>query len=79
MISKTDQKRKFTQLEQELLKLLKDFYNEKSFVIGIMNSIRTDTGRKKMIDFIHKGEGVTVLELTLMSIDIGREEDMAEK
>lgn len=74
-IKKESSKNKFTKLEQELFKMLKDFYNDKAFVIGIMNSIRTDAGRKEMIDFIHKGEGVTVMELTLMSIDIGRKED----
>lgn len=79
MTDKTTQKCEFTKLERELFKLLRDFYNDKAFVIGIMNSIRTDAGRKEMIEFIHKGEGVTVMELTLMSIDIGRKEDMIIK
>ena len=71
---KKNRRKNWTKYESQLFDMLKDIYHNKEFVIGIMNSIRTDDGRKEMLEFINKGKDVTVTELTLMSIDIGREE-----
>ena len=63
-------------IKRKLFDKLKEFYNDKDFVIGVISNVDTDENYQKIIDFIDEGEGVTVESIIALSVLL---DDVTEK
>lgn len=54
--------------KRKLFDKLKDFYPDKDFVIGVISNVDTAENYQKIIDFIDKGEDVTVESIIALSV-----------
>lgn len=63
-------------IKRKLFDKLKEFYNDKDFVIGVISNVDTDENYQKIIDFIDGGEGVTVESIIALSVLL---DDVTEK
>ena len=53
---------------QKLLQMLKDVFDDRDFVIGVMSNASHTDDREEIIRFIEKGEDVTVENIILLSV-----------
>ena len=53
---------------QKLLPMLKDVFDDRDFVIGVMSNASHTDDREEIIRFIEKGEDVTVENIILLSV-----------
>ena len=59
-----------TQTEKRLIGMLRDIWDDKEFVLGVVTNLETDEERQAVIDYIQNNEEVTTEELVLLSLDI---------
>ena len=55
-------------IKRKLFDVLKEFNPDKDFVGGVISYTKNDEDRQKIIDYIHKGDNVTVENVILLSI-----------
>lgn len=60
------------EIKRKLFDKLKDFYNDKDFVGGVISNTKTDEERQVIIDYIDKGENVTIDKITLLGLSLKR-------
>lgn len=63
-------------IKRKLFDKLKEFSPDKDFVIGVISNVDTDENYQKIIEFIDKGEGVTVESIIALSVLL---DDVTEK
>lgn len=54
--------------KRQLFEKLREFHNDKDFVVGVMSNVDTDENYKKIIDFIDAGESVSVESIIALSV-----------
>lgn len=57
-------------LETELIKRLKKVFNDKEFVMGMLVFVYDDKDRQLLIDYIDKGEDVTVESVSAIALNL---------
>lgn len=62
--------------KRKLFERLKEIYPDKDFVIGVISNAGTNENYQKIIDFIDKGEDVSVESIIALSILL---DDASEK
>ncbi len=67
--------RKLTEVEKELVKKLRDIWNDKEFVIGVLSHLKDDKERGELIEFIDSNDDVTSEAVTLLALDISQARD----
>ncbi len=67
--------RKLTETEKELVKKLRDIWNDKEFVIGVLSHLKDDKERGEIIEFIASNDNVKSEDVVLLSLDIDRLRD----
>lgn len=67
--------RKLTEVEKELVKKLRDIWNDKEFVIGVLSHLKDDEERGELIEFIDSNDNVTSEVVTLLALDISQARD----
>lgn len=67
--------RKLTEVEKELVKKLRDIWNDKEFVIGVLSHLKDDQERSELIEFIGSNDDVTSEAVTLLAMDISQARD----
>lgn len=67
--------RKLTETEKELVKKLRDIWNDKEFVIGVLSHLKDDEERGEIIEFIASNDNVKSEDVVLLSLDIDRLRD----
>nr|DAN07531.1 MAG TPA: hypothetical protein [Caudoviricetes sp.] len=67
--------RKLTEVEKELVKKLRDIWNDKEFVIGVLSHLKDDEERGELIEFIGSNDDVTSEAVTLFALDISQARD----
>lgn len=68
-------------VKRQLFDKLKEFYPDRDFVLGVISNAQTEENYQRIIDFMDKGEGVTVdsiLALSLLLDDITEKPKMVE-
>lgn len=55
-------------IKRKLFDVLKEFNPDKDFVGGVISYTKNDEDRQKIIDYIQKGDNVTVENVILLSI-----------
>lgn len=60
------------EIKRKLFDKLKEFYNDKDFVGGVISNTKTDEERQVIIDYIDKGENVTTDKITLLGLSLKR-------
>ena len=58
------------EIANALFAKLKQIYNSRDFVLGVMSNATHPDDRKTILDFIEKGEEVTTENLILLSVDL---------
>lgn len=61
-----------TSLERELILLLRSIWDDDEFIIGVLNSARTEDDQHAIIEHIETGEGVDSESVQLLSIELYR-------
>ena len=64
-----------TETEKELVKKLRDIWNDKEFVIGVLSHLKDDEERGEIIEFIASNDNVKSEDVVLLSLDIDRLRD----
>lgn len=59
-----------TQTEKRLIGMLRDIWDDKEFVLGVMNDLETDEERQAVIDYIKDNEEATTEDIVLLSLNI---------
>lgn len=67
--------RKLTEVEKKLVKKLRDIWNDKEFVIGVLSHLKDDEERGELIEFIDSNDDVTSETVTLLALDISQASD----
>lgn len=60
------------QISDMLFDKLKAIYNNRNFVVGVMSNASHVDDRKKMIEYIDKGEDVTIESIMLLSLRLSQ-------
>ena len=55
-------------IKRKLFDKLKDFYSDRDFVLGVISNVDTAENYQKLIDFIDKGEDVSVESIIALSL-----------
>lgn len=63
-------------IKRQLFEKLREFYNDRDFVVGVMSNVDTDENYRKIIDFIDAGESVSAESIIALSVLL---DDAAEK
>ena len=63
-------------VKRKLFEKLKEIYPDRDFVVGVISNVDTDENYQKIIDFIDKGEDVSVESIIALSILL---DDASEK
>lgn len=63
-------------VKRKLFEKLKEFYPDRDFVVGVISNVDTDENYQKIIDFIDKGEDVSVESIIALSVLL---DDASEK
>ena len=67
--------RKLTETEKELVKKLRDIWDDKEFVIGVLSHLRDDEERGEIIELIDSNDNAKFEDVVLLSLDIDRSRD----
>lgn len=67
--------RKLTETEKELVKKLRDIWNDKEFVIGVLSHLKDDKERGEIIELIDSNDNAKSEDVVLLSLDIDRSRD----
>lgn len=60
-------------IKNDLIKMLRNVFDDKEFITCIVSHLKTDRVRKGFIDYMNMNPGATSEELTLLSITVHRE------
>ena len=60
-------KKKPTELSLELCKRLKEIYNDKNFVVGVLSSVEHPDDMKEVLRFIDEGKNVTMSNIVSLA------------
>lgn len=63
-------------IKRQLFEKLRELYNDKDFVVGVISNAGTEENYRKIIDFIDAGESVSVESVIALSV---LPDDAAEK
>ena len=66
-------------LKRNLYKKLKEFYNDDDFAGGVISNTKSDEDRKVIIEYIDEGKDVTVENIILLSLYLGKKKIDGEK
>ncbi len=55
-------------IKRKLFDKLKNFYSDRDFVLGVISNVDTAENYQKLIDFIDKGEDVSVESIIALSL-----------
>lgn len=67
--------RKLTEVEKELVKKLRDIWDDKEFVIGVLSHLKDDEERGEIIELIDSNDNAKSEDVVLLSLDIDRSRD----
>ena len=59
-----------------LFEKLRAFYNNRDFVLGVMCNAPHEDDMKTILEYIEKGEDVTIESLILLSLELGNKRDI---
>ena len=62
--------RNLTKAEKELVQKLREIWNDKEFVIGILSHVESDEECRQVIEFIDGGDSIQSEEVVLVALDI---------
>lgn len=62
-----------TKTEKRLMDALRNIWDDKEFVIGVLTDLETDEERQIVMDHIESNDNVTSEEITLLSLFIDSE------
>lgn len=63
-------------VKRQLFEKLREFHNDKDFVVGVMSIVDTEENYQRIIDFIDAGKNVTVENIIALAV---LPDDAAEK
>lgn len=63
---------KISDLTNELLMRLKNIYDDRDYIIGVLSIASREDDKQKLIDFIDAGEDVDYETVTVMAIELSR-------
>ena len=66
-------------IEKKLLSLLEKLYDNNDFIIGIFSNVDNEEDRKTIIDYIEKGDDVTVENIILLSLYLDNKRNHPER
>ncbi len=55
-------------VKRHLFEKLREFHNDKDFVVGVMSNVDTDENYQRIIDFIDAGKDVSVESIIALSV-----------
>ena len=64
---------------KKLLSLLEKLYDNNDFIIGIFSNVDNEEDRKTIIDYIEKGDDVTVENIILLSLYLDNKRNHPER
>lgn len=65
--------------KRKLFEKLKEFYPDKDFVGGVLSNTEHDVDRQKIIEYIDKGNDVSVENIILLSLHLNNERNKRGK
>lgn len=68
-----------SEIKRKLFDRLKEFYNDKDFVVGVMSNATHEEDRKTIIEFIDNEEDITIEDLILLSLYLGNKRKTTQK
>ena len=68
-----------SEIKRKLFDRLKEFYNDKDFVVGVMSNATHEEDRKTIIEFIDNEEDITIEDLILLSLYLGNKRETTQK
>ncbi|MCI5741276.1 MAG: hypothetical protein SO445_07070 [Lachnospiraceae bacterium] len=66
-------------IKRKLFDRLKEFYPDKDFVGGVISNTKHDADRQKIIEYIDKGNDISVENIILLSLHLKNERNKLEK
>lgn len=60
-------------VKRRLFDKLKNFYSDRDFVLGVISNVDTDENYQKILDYIDKGEDVSVESILTLSVLLDHE------
>ncbi len=61
------------EIKRKLFDNLKDYHNDKDFVVGVMSNATHDDDRQAIINYINNGDDVTIENIILLSLHLNNE------
>lgn len=55
-------------IKRKLFDKLKEFHNDKDFVLGVISNVDTNENYQRIIDFIDNGEDVSIESIIALSV-----------
>ena len=65
------------EIKRKLFDKLKAYYPDKDFVVGVISNTKHDEDRQTIIEFIDKGEEVSVESIILLSLHLNNKRTQA--
>lgn len=62
-----------TKTEKKLIQVLRDIWDDKEFVLGVVTDLETDEERQAVLDFIKSNDDVTTEDIVLLALHIDNE------
>ena len=62
-----------TKTEKQLIQVLRDIWDDKEFVLGVVTDLETDEERQAVLDFIKSNDDVTTEDIVLLALHIDNE------
>ena len=62
-----------TNTEKKLIQVLRDIWDDKEFVLGVVTDLETDEERQAVLDYIQSNDGVTTEDIVLLALHIDTE------
>jgi hypothetical protein len=62
-----------THTEEKLIQVLRDIWDDKEFVLGVLTDLETDEERQAVLDYIQHNDGVTTEDIVLLALHIDNE------
>ena len=58
------------EIKRQLFEKLKNYYSDKSFVVGVISNVKHDADRQAVINYMENGEDVSVENIILLSLHL---------
>ena len=62
----------FEEITNKLILRLKEIYDDRNFIIGVMSFALTHDERKMVLEYIEHGEDVTAESISLLSLNLSQ-------